>query len=156
MMSPTRQSLRTASRIALHGYGAAMSNTWTDHERAAVPLFDEAMKLRDEGKLEDAALLLQKMLRQIAPEQRGGLAAHAYVQLGYVRGLQQRAVDSERALREATRLKPRFELASIALFHALCDLERRRDALEEGLRLVSLRESLAYRELFEEGFDEDL
>lgn len=118
----------------------------SEDEKAVGALFDRAMELRDRGESDAACALLEDLLAHV-PD--GNLAAHSHVQCGYLRRQQGRFVEAEKHYLTVTRMRPKFELASLGLFHLLLDRERTLEALTEALRLVSLRESLAYRELFD-------
>jgi tetratricopeptide (TPR) repeat protein len=110
-------------------------------------LFDRALQLRDAGKLEEAVALLQELVAaRASTDQR--LHAHALLQLGHVLGKLDRHAEAVAAFRAATDTTPRMELASLALFTALDKIREPVDALCEAFRFVSLRESLAYREVF--------
>jgi len=56
----------------------------------------------------------------------------------------------------AVELRPRAPTGSLGLFHTLLELGRTREALEEMLRFVRLKDSAEYRELLSEGFAADL
>ncbi|HTR55612.1 MAG TPA: hypothetical protein VMJ10_33275 [Kofleriaceae bacterium] len=118
----------------------------TEKERLLSPMFDRAMELRDGRRFDEAVELLEQLVQQLGPE-GGRLSAHSHMQIGRIRKLQKRPVDSERHFREAVRIAPRLELASLGLFHAIHNLGRHADALGEVVRYLSLRESLGYREL---------
>ncbi|MCX5742501.1 MAG: hypothetical protein NT062_08400 [Proteobacteria bacterium] len=122
----------------------------TKNEQLHSPLFDRAMELRDSGHLEESSELLEQLLHELGPEDKS-LVAHAQSQMGYIRKMQGRLVDSERHFREAMMIAPKMELASLGLFHALSNLGRHVEAMGEVVRFLSLRESLAYRELLSGG-----
>lgn len=108
--------------------------------------FDRALRLRDAGNLDGAVALLREVVAADSIDQR--LHAHALVQLGNVLGKLGRHDEAVAPFRAATETAPRMELASLALFHALDRLGERTEALCEAFRLLTLRESLCYRELF--------
>lgn len=114
-----------------------------------VALFDRAMVLRDSGAHEDASRLLRELADRAGPDDRK-LHAHALTQLAHIARTQGRLVDAEADLRTAVELAPRSELASLSWFLVLADLGRGNEALTEAVRYLSLRESLGYRELFDE------
>jgi tetratricopeptide (TPR) repeat protein len=120
----------------------------------AVPLFDEAMKLRDAGAFDEAIALLERALTFLEPTD--GLLAHTHMQLGHISDKQNDHVKVERHFRLAVIAAPRNELASLGLFHALANLDRWEDAMTEMVRLVTMRDSARYRELLAEGFGSDL
>jgi FimV-like protein len=108
--------------------------------------FDRALQLRDAGDLDGAVALLRELVAADSIDQR--LHAHALLQLGHVLGKLGRHDEAVGPIRAATETAPRMELASLALFHALDQLGERIEALCEAFRLLTLRESLCYRELF--------
>ena len=120
--------------------------TLTENERLHSPTFDRAMELRDSGQPDEAIELLEHLLQQLRPDDKR-LSAHSHRQVGHIRKMQGRLVDSERHFREAVMIAPKMELASLGLFHALRNLDRHVEAMEEVVRFLSLRESLGYREL---------
>lgn len=127
-----------------------------ENERLLSPMFDRAMLLRDSGQLDQAIEVLEQLVQQVRPEDTR-LSAHSHMQIGHIRNLQGRLLDSERHFREAVSLAPTLELASLGLFHAMNNLERRPQALGEMVRFLGLRESLGYRELLAgDGFGDDL
>lgn len=107
---------------------------------------DRALQLRDAGDLDGAVALLQELVAADSTDQR--LHAHAQLEVGHVLGRLGRHTEAVASLRAATETAPRMELASVALFHALDQLGEHIEALCEAFRLLTLRESLCYRELF--------
>ncbi len=53
-------------------------------------------------------------------------------------------------LREAVAMRPKSEISSLALFHVLWGLDKRRDAVQEMGRFMALCDSEDYREMFTE------
>jgi hypothetical protein len=128
---------------------------WTETETALLPLIDEAYRLREKGDLDAAARLCRQVIAQLDVADRRLLSA-ARLELGHLARLSQDHEAARREFAEAVTASPRWELASLALFHSLLDLDRWKEALKELLRFVSLRDSAAYRELLSEGFGTDL
>jgi hypothetical protein len=118
---------------------------FTENERLLSPMFDRAMQLRDGRRFDEAVELLAQLVQQLRSE--GHLSAHSHMQIGHIRDSQGRPLDRESHFREAVRIAPRLELASLGLFHAIHNLGRHAEALGEAVRFLSLRESLGYREL---------
>ena len=110
-------------------------------------LFDRALQLRDAGDLDGAMTLLQQLVATQGSTDRR-LHAHALLQLGRLLAQRGRHAEAIASFRDATDTAPRMELASLTLFHALDNAGERVEALCEAFRLVTLRESLGYRELF--------
>lgn len=117
-------------------------------DRAHARLFDRALQLRDGGDIDAATKLLQELVaaRNAIDQQ---LRAHVLLQLGQLLGRLGKRTEALASLRAATDSAPRMELASLELFRALDNAGERIDALCEAFRFLALRESLAYRELFE-------
>jgi len=78
--------------------------------------FEKATRLRDAGKLSEAAAVLVSLADRY-PEDAPvhGMLGHVYDGLGKTR-------EAAASFRRATDLAPRSELASISLFHALYEL----------------------------------
>lgn len=55
---------------------------------------------------------------------------------------------------DAAEVSPKNELASLGLFHALFESERRQPAYAEMVRFRAPRDSELYRELLSDGFDD--
>src|SRR5450432_4066582 len=127
-----------------------------DNEQPVSPMFDRAMELRDNGQLDEAIELLEQLLQELGPKDKR-LSAHSHNQVGYIRKMQGRLIDSERHFREAVTMASKMELASLGLFHALDNLGRHVEAMGEVVRFLSLRESLGYRELLSgDAFGDDV
>ena len=110
-------------------------------------VFDRALSLRDAGDLATASQLLQHLVDGLDPNETR-LIGHAHLQLGHIADKRGDRAERERHFRAAVNHAPRLELASLGFFHALDNLERLREAFEEALRYLALRESVGYRELF--------
>lgn len=113
-----------------------------------VDLFDGAMILR--GAYNDAAAA--RLLRELVAraDANNKLFVHAHIQLGAICNRQRRLREAETHFRAAVEAVPKSEVASLGWFLVLADLNRGNEALAEAVRLLSLRESLGYRELFDE------
>lgn len=120
---------------------------WTDNERTHAPDFDRALALRDAGDLAQALAVLEELVGKLTKTD-ARLLLHAHLQIVHVLGKLSRTADAEVHARFAVQLAPRAELASLALFHVLTELGRRVEALTEAIRLLTVRESLGYREIF--------
>jgi hypothetical protein len=118
----------------------------SENEKRLSYLFDDAMKLRDAGELVAARRMLASLVEQLGPEDIA-LLSHAHMQLGYVSRLLGDRRGREAHFRAATIVRPRGELASMGLFHALFWQGRITEALQEMVRLLRLRYSQLYSEL---------
>ena len=117
--------------------------------------FREGAAARLEGRLEDALRLFRQSLEECPPQDRkllGGING----MIGAVERKRGSLTSAEKHSRIATTLLPRSQLASVGMFHSLWDQEKRREALDEVIRLVSLRDSEHYSELLSHGFRDDL
>ncbi|MGE3467246.1 MAG: tetratricopeptide repeat protein [Pyrinomonadaceae bacterium] len=109
------------------------------------PVVDEAIRLRDSGRLSEAADKLREILA-MSPERRApilGVLAHIYFTMK----------DFDRALEcyeEAVELSAKSELGSLGLFHTLWNLGRTSDAFKEAGRFLALRDSEEYSQLIKE------
>jgi tetratricopeptide (TPR) repeat protein len=110
-------------------------------------VFDRALRLRDAGDLAGALALLQQLISTPSSTDLR-LHALAQVQLGNVLAALDHHTEAIKAYRAATDTLPRNELASLALFHALERTGEHVEALCEAFRLLTLRDSPGYRELF--------
>lgn len=106
------------------------------------------MILRDAYNYDGASQLLRELVARAGPGDK--LFVHAHIQLGAICNWQKRLGEAEAHFRAAVEAAPKSELASLNLFHVLADRNRGNEALAEAVRLLSLRESLGYRELFDE------
>lgn len=121
-------------------------------------VFNAALKARCAGDVENALELCGRALEQGEGVDNTLLAA-AHGECAHICMFLLVTPDineAERHFKAATQLVPKSELASMGLFHALVELGRWRDALEEIVRLVSLRDSPEYRELLSDEFGADL
>lgn len=120
---------------------------WTENERKHARQFDRALALRDANLLEQALHQLQELVAQLDKADTR-LLLHAHLQIADILRRLERVADAEVNARFAVQIAPRAELASLSLFNVLLGLRRTAEALTESVRLLALRESLAYRELF--------
>lgn len=116
-------------------------------------MFDKGLRLRDEGALEDGIVILRALTTALDPVEERTLLAHTWNQIGHMRDCLGDLEAAELAFRQATAVAPKLELASLGLYHALWGQGRKRDALREMERYVSLKpNSAGYRELLEGGY----
>lgn len=115
-------------------------------------LFDRALVLRDEGEYQSAIAILEELVAMLPVPKHSRLKAHSLVQLARLYERCGRQHPRELHLRHAVQIAPKFELASLALFHALWDSDRRTDAIREMLRYLAIKDSPGYRELMNDGF----
>ena len=106
--------------------------------------FDEALRLRDAGRMAEAEAILCRLARQ-----RPDVAA-IYGVLGDVQEEQGKMPEAAASYRRATELSPASELASISLFHALRSLGDLDGALDEMRRFRIRRPSPEYDRLIRE------
>lgn len=103
-------------------------------------IFDEAIKLRDQGDFEGALNLLEQILSNDT-RQPAVLAVTAH--MSYELGKMEKAIELFRQLIQA---KPKLQMASLGLFHSLWKTGRYDEAFEEMKRF----QSIAYCEDYEE------
>jgi predicted Zn-dependent protease len=118
----------------------------TENEKNLAFMFDEAMKLRDEGDLVAARRLLTHLLKQTNPDDKV-LVGHAHIQLGQFANALGEHDRREPHFRAAVGALPRSELPSLGLFLALFDLGQLTEAFREMARLVRIRYSELYDEM---------
>lgn len=126
-----------------------------ENEKRLSYLFDDAMTSRDAGDLVAARRMLASLIEQLGPEDVA-LLSHAHMQLGYVFWKLGDRRGREAHFRAATIVRPRSELASMGLFHALFWQGRITEALQEMVRLLRLRYSQMYSELLSPRYGEGL
>ena len=117
--------------------------------------FKDALQARSEGRLDEAIELFRLALQQCVSEEHT-LQAAINGMLGNVERKRGNLPEAEAYSRTATRLLPSSQLASVGMFHAFWDQGKHLEALEEVVRLVTLRDSEHYRELLSHGFRDDL
>jgi len=105
------------------------------------PEFDEALRLRDAGKMAEAEAILSRLA-----ERRPDVAA-VHGMLGHVEEELGRINDAAVSYRRATELSPASELASISLFHALYELGDLDGAFDEMRRFRCRGPSPEYDQL---------
>jgi predicted Zn-dependent protease len=112
--------------------------------------FQRALSLRNGGQLERAREAFQ-VLRSVRPEEPTAAVVLGGILLDL--GLHDAAFDS---FRDATRLRPRSELASLGVFHSLWDARRTIEALAEMRRFLTVSDCADYREIIRELWDESM
>ena len=108
-------------------------------------LFIDAIKFRDSGNIPAAI----EKFREILDENRRSDTAI----LGMMGNIYLNSKDFPQAYdcyRKAVKLNAESELASLGLFHTLCNMERESEAFAEAKRFLSIRESEEYFLLIEE------
>ncbi len=129
---------------------------WSKDEKPLLPLFDEALRLRDIGEVDAAINLLDEIVSRV-PGRDSRLLSHSHIQLGHIyRNVIRDPKKAEPHFRAAVACAPTLELASMNLFHTLHALGRPKEAMREIIRLLSLTDSEGYRELLAEGFEDEL
>jgi tetratricopeptide (TPR) repeat protein len=123
--------------------------TWSDNEEVLRHLFDNAMRLRDDGRTLEAVAELDSILSRLQPDDRR-LLALVHLQRGNILGQVGELTEALASFRVSVEASPASELASVALFMGLNRLRRFADAFREAARLLSVRDSLTYREFFED------
>jgi tetratricopeptide (TPR) repeat protein len=119
-------------------------------------VFDRALRLRDAGVFDEGIETLRALNAVLDPVDERPLLLQSLLQIAHMHRELDNLEAAEMALRRATRLSPKSELASLALFHTLWSLGRNREALLEMQRYVELKpNSEGYRELLEGGYDAD-
>jgi len=108
--------------------------------------FDAALRLRDSSRYPEALDELLIVI-ELATDGQPRLAAHAHMQRGNIYLSLDEPEEAERDFRVASQLLPRFELASLGLFHALFNREKYEEAFAEMLRFVTDVNSPEYHEL---------
>ena len=113
----------------------------------AVPILDAQIQARHDER-PDEALRLGALLLERLPADKAKMRAFAHNEMGFV--LMWLVGDPRRAedhFRQAIALRPRAELPSLGLYHALAEMGQWERAFEEIVRFVALRDSAEYREL---------
>lgn len=111
-------------------------------------LFEEAIRKRDDGRLEEA----EKLLSELEEQQPRNLAA-TLVRAGICFEMGQ--FDLARVLfKKVVESQPRSELASRGLFHSLWRLGRHDDAFTEMRRYLLHSDSEEYRRLIDDIINE--
>ena len=95
--------------------------------------FERATSLRDGGDLAQARAILERLASE------GPDRFVVWLVLGGVQMDQEDYPGAERSFSMVTALRPRSEIASIALFHTLRHLGRTNDAFAEMRRFLALR-----------------
>lgn len=121
--------------------------TWTRNEEQLMSRFDQALELRDDGRLSEALDILVSLLWCLTPEDKR-LLLHTHLQIGNIYRALGDHLKREAHFRIASEVAPHYELASLAFFHALWSLDRAVEALQEAIRFLGHKDSAEYRELF--------
>jgi predicted Zn-dependent protease len=103
--------------------------------------FSEARNLRDSGNLPGARNVLLDLSK------RDPTSPAIFSVLGDVCWEMELREEAANAFRQATRLSPKLEAASLGLFHCLRELGRQEEALEEVKRFQSVSDSEDYRKI---------
>lgn len=109
--------------------------------------FEEAVRLRDAGRFDEALVTLAVLQNASDPTTRGVGWGEAGAILFFDLGRVDEAIE---ALTKSVALAPRAELPSLYLFHALWKVGRVDDAFDEARRLLRQRPSDEYRRLMRE------
>jgi hypothetical protein len=118
----------------------------TENEALMGFMFDEAMKLRNAGDLVAARRLLERLVKQLGPDDKN-LRWSAHLQLGYIAKLLGEDGERESHYRAAAIVLPTSDVASVCLYSTLFDLGRFIEAFQEVVRLLRLRHSERYEEM---------
>lgn len=110
-------------------------------------LYQAALDARHDDRLPDGIALCERAIALLLPDERRARAL-LHLELGFQTEEMRDLEGAARHYRISTENAPRFELASLALFHALLELDRRQAAYEEAVRFTAVRDSPEYRELF--------
>jgi len=129
--------------------------TSTDNDIELDRIFEEAMIARDAGDFEKAKFLCLDIIAKLGDTDRRFLAV-THCQLGWIHYQVGELPHAEHHYRLSVHYAPKAELASLGLFHAYVKQDRWREAMEEAIRYLCLRDSAEYRSVFEfEGFGDD-
>lgn len=121
-----------------------------DHRQMAIeiekerPLFDRALKLRDEGRVEEAIVILKGFTERYPKlaTPHGVLGGTYYQEGEYDKAIHYLSV--------AARLSPHSELASRVLFHSLLKTGRTAEAKEELERYIELTGSEEFSRMLQQ------
>jgi predicted Zn-dependent protease len=126
----------------------SLAMTEPDSDLRMREAFDEALRLRDAGQVNEALSILRRLA-----DQRPDLANV----VGMLAGLEYQTGDYESAARNArnaVKLAPRSELASVILFHSLYRLQSVDEAFAEVERFRTIKSSDEYEKILTE-MDDD-
>ncbi|MBA3541229.1 MAG: hypothetical protein H0T79_16580 [Deltaproteobacteria bacterium] len=129
---------------------------WTPNELRLVPRFDEALRLREEERYQEAIDILASVVESLeARDVR--LLTHSHLQIAYICELLGNEAGRERHFSLATRVAPNYDLASLGLFHTLMSQRRFTEGLQEMLRYLTIKDAPDYVEMLaDEVFGSDL
>ena len=108
------------------------------------PIFDEAIKLRDDDKFSEALILIEQLVPKY-PQNNSLLmiAAHLHWEIG--------SLDIAASFfKSATQVSPKSEKSSLGLFHCLWEMGKQVEALDEVKRFMSVSSSKEYMEIVRE------
>jgi predicted Zn-dependent protease len=106
--------------------------------------FDEAVKLHEAGQLDRA----REELLRLSGEDSGSAAI--YATLGHVCWDMRRFGEAVTVFKHAVRLSPKFEGASLGLFHCLWEIGKHDEAMDELKRFQLVSDSKEYRQIVEQ------
>lgn len=112
-------------------------------------VFESAIRMSDEGRHEEAAELLEQLLKDRIDRPARLAAVHG--QLGHIYHSElHRYPAAEEHFRKCVDLSPSSEAASLGLFHSLMKQRRVSEALAEMKRFVARKPSEEYRRVLAE------
>lgn len=110
-------------------------------------MFELATELRGKGQLQDSINVLSKILNQYPGDKK---TFGVYTVLG---GVYTDIGENEKALinfKQATKLNPKYELASLCLYVTLVKLDKDIEAIQELIRFLTLYPANLYKDTLEE------
>jgi tetratricopeptide (TPR) repeat protein len=119
---------------------------WTENEERYRAMFDDALRLRDEGNNAEAIRMLEAVIEGLTAADRRLLSA-AHGICGQLMGRVGDVLAAERHFRRAVDAMPRWDLASLGLFHVLLRQKLVDEALAEAERYSELKVCDDYRML---------
>ncbi len=123
----------------------------SDDKRPEEELFDKAVEARNVNDYETAKELCGRSL-EVHDGTDWKFVAIAHRELGYIHAKLGDRAAAEDYYRYAISVAPRYELASLGLFQSLAEQGRLKEAFEEAIRLVSLRDSPEYRDILAKAY----
>lgn len=99
-------------------------------------LFDQAINYRDNGEYQKAINMLLKIFKEYPDDPK---IHGVFVVLGGIYFDMEQYNKSLKYFKKATNLRPKYELASLGLFHSLWDLGKKKQALAEMDRILELK-----------------
>ena len=104
-------------------------------------LVDEAIDLRDAGRVSEAVEMLKDVITR-APNRE-----LAFLVLGGILWDEERREDALRCFQSAVKLNPVLEMASQGVFHVLMEMNEVERAFDEVRRFLALADSQDYRRI---------